>query len=110
MKIPRRFTRAGESPYAGIQFVPRTSGIVNPLEKIAERYTAEMPWTIRILLRMIGVGQRSGGILMSYLLSERKYLRALIELGYQDGINRRDEIMEFLGIKTVPVKDREMPQ
>ncbi|MBI3024801.1 MAG: hypothetical protein HYY66_03825, partial [Candidatus Tectomicrobia bacterium] len=30
MKIPRHFARAGDELYAGIQFVPRTSRIVNP--------------------------------------------------------------------------------
>ena len=77
-----------------------------PLEKIAERYVKDMPWTIRILLRMIGVRQRSGGILVSYLLSERNYIRALIDMGYQDGLKRRDEIMRFLD---VPQPADEMP-
>ncbi|KXS33565.1 MAG: Patatin [Candidatus Gallionella acididurans] len=66
-----------------------------PLEKIAERYASEMPWTIRLLLRLVGARQ-SGGILLSYLLSESKYTRALIDLGYQDTLNRRDEILRFL--------------
>ena len=30
MKIPRRFTVAGQDPYAGIVFEPRTSEIRNP--------------------------------------------------------------------------------
>ena len=30
MQISRRFTHVGQSPYAGITFVPRTSRIVNP--------------------------------------------------------------------------------
>ena len=78
-----------------------------PLEKIAERYAAEMPWPIRLLLRLIGA-RESGGILISYLLSESKYTRALIDLGYQDALKRRDEIMGFLEIPPKPVK--ELPQ
>jgi NTE family protein len=70
-----------------------------PLEKIAERYASEMPWTIRLLLRLIGSRQESGGILLSYLLSESKYTRALIDLGYQDALKRRDEIMNFLEVQ-----------
>jgi NTE family protein len=81
-----------------------------PLEKIAERYVAEMPWTIRLLLRLIGVRQHSGGILVSYLLSERRYIRALIDLGYQDALNRRDEIMGFLEAPTEKPQSKEMPQ
>lgn len=79
-----------------------------PLEKIAERYAAEMPWTIRLLLRLIGARPHSGGILISYLLSESKFTRALIDLGYQDALKRRDEIMGFLDMPPQPVA--EMPQ
>jgi NTE family protein len=79
-----------------------------PLEKIAERYVMELPWTIRLLLRLVGARQHSGGILISYLLSESKYTRALIDLGYQDALKRRDEIMRFLNVPPQPVA--EMPQ
>jgi NTE family protein len=84
--------------------------VVSPsqsLEKIAERYAAEMPWTIRLLMRLIGARQ-SGGILLSYLLSESKYTRALIDLGYQDTLKQRDEILGFLELQTPP--DQEMPE
>lgn len=67
-----------------------------PIEKIAARYAAELPWTIRLLLSLIGARQRSGSTLVSYLLSEKKFCRALIDLGYQDGLKRRDEIMRFI--------------
>jgi NTE family protein len=68
-----------------------------PLEKIAERHIAQLPWTIRLLLRSVGVMQRSGANLVSYLLFEKHYCRALIDLGYQDALKRRDEIEKFLG-------------
>ena len=79
-----------------------------PIEKIAERYVTELPWTIRLLLRLIGARHQSGGALVSYLLSEKKFCRALIDLGYQDAIKRRDEIMAFLELE--PRQDEEMPQ
>jgi NTE family protein len=79
-----------------------------PIEKIAERYAAELPWTIRLLLRLIGARQQSGVTLVSYLLSEKKFCRALIDLGYQDALTRRDEIMDFLEVK--PGQDDRMPQ
>ena len=79
-----------------------------PIDKIAERYASELPWTIRLLLRLIGAGQQSGGTLVSYLLSEKKFCRALIDLGYQDGIKRRDEIMAFLELH--PRQEEVMPQ
>lgn len=79
-----------------------------PIDKIAERHAAELPWTIRLLLRLIGARQRSGGTLVSYLLSEKKFCNALIDLGYQDALKRRDEIMEFLGV--MPNQGQEMPE
>ena len=79
-----------------------------PIDKIAERYVKELPWTIRLLLRLVGARHHSGVTLVSYLLSERNYCRALIDLGYQDALNRRDEIMKFL--EAQPRQDVEMPQ
>jgi NTE family protein len=74
-----------------------------PIEKIAERYAAELPWTIRLLLRIIGARQQSGATLVSYLLSEKKFCRALIDLGYQDALKQHDEIMKFLEVEAGPV-------
>ncbi|HLP98416.1 MAG TPA: patatin-like phospholipase family protein [Sideroxyarcus sp.] len=66
------------------------------LERVAERHISQLPWTIRLLLRSVGVMRRSGANLVSYLLFDRHYCRALIELGYQDALKRREEIMAFL--------------
>jgi len=73
-----------------------------PIEKIAERYAGELPWTIRLLLRLVGATGHSGATLLSYLLSERKFCNALIELGYQDAMLRRDEILHFLNRPSQP--------
>lgn len=67
-----------------------------PLEKVAERYIRNLPWTIRLLLRVAGVMRGSGANLVSYLLFDRHYCRALIDLGYQDALKRREEIVAFL--------------
>ena len=66
------------------------------IEKVAEQYTRYLPWTIRLLLRMIGVMHGSGANLVAYLLSEQHFCRALIDMGYRDAQARRDEIMAFL--------------
>lgn len=73
-----------------------------PIEKIAERYASELPWTIRLLLRLVGAVQQGGSILISYLLSEKKYCSALIDLGYQDALKRREEILRFLEVEPLP--------
>ncbi len=66
-----------------------------PLERLAERYVSYLPWTIRLLLRGVGVMRGSGANLVSYLLFDKHYCRALIDLGYQDAFKRRDEILKF---------------
>jgi len=67
------------------------------IEKIAERYIHGMPWTIRFLMSLIGVVRRGGGAnLLSYLLSEKNFCRALIDMGYRDALARKEEILAFL--------------
>lgn len=68
-----------------------------PIERMAVRYLNELPWTVRFLLRGIGAMNRNGSNLASYLLFEEGYCRALIDLGYQDTMARRGEVLEFLG-------------
>ena len=45
---------------------------------------------VRFLLRAIGAMNRNGSNLASYLLFEARFCRALIDLGYQDTMARRD--------------------
>jgi NTE family protein len=70
------------------------------LERIAARYANELPRTIRILLSTVGAMRQSGSNLLSYLLFEKSYCRALIQLGYHDTMARRDDLLTFLGYST----------
>jgi len=67
-----------------------------PIERMVVRHVHELPWTLRFLLRGIGAMNRNGSNLASYLLFEAGYCRALIDLGYQDTMARRAELLEFL--------------
>ena len=67
------------------------------LEPIALAHAGELPRTIRALLYTVGALRRSGANLLSYLLFERSYCRALIRLGYKDTMERKDELVQFLG-------------
>jgi NTE family protein len=67
------------------------------LERIAVQYAHELPRTIRILLASVGAMRQSGSNLLSYLLFEKSYCRALIQLGYQDTMTRKEDLLTFLG-------------
>ncbi len=67
------------------------------LEKIAISHVHELPRTIRVLLYTVGALKRSGSNLASYLLFEPGFCRALIQLGYDDAMKRRADLMAFLG-------------
>lgn len=67
------------------------------LEKIAADFSSELPRTIRLLLSSVGGTRRSGSNLLSYLLFEKSYCRALIKLGYKDTMSRKDDLLSFLG-------------
>mgnify|MGYP000141189585 CR=1 FL=1 len=73
--------------------------LINPsrnFSQIAKNYYYQMPSAIRFLLRFIGVTKNTESALLSYILFEKSYTRKLIEVGYQDGLERLDEIVAFL--------------
>ena len=68
------------------------------LDHLAARHAHALPWSVRALLRGIGAMNQNGGALTSYLLFERSYTNALIDLGYADTLARRDEVLRFLDL------------
>ncbi|MDH3286747.1 MAG: patatin-like phospholipase family protein [Betaproteobacteria bacterium] len=67
------------------------------LERIAVANAHELPRTIRLLLNSVGALRRSGANVLSYLLFEKSYCRALIRLGYEDTMQREEDLATFLG-------------
>jgi NTE family protein len=66
------------------------------LDVIAARFAHTLPRPIRWLLRGLGAMRRGGGNLTSYLLFEREYCQALIDLGYHDTMAKREEVEKFI--------------
>jgi NTE family protein len=66
------------------------------LRDVAGRHARELPIALRMLLKGLGATRRDGRQLVSYLLFESGFTRELIDLGYKDGLAKRDELEAFL--------------
>ncbi len=75
-----------------------------PLDEIAARHRRLLPRALRLFLHGPGATRASGAGVLSYLLFEAGYCNELIELGYQDVMNRRSELEAFLGPALVQPK------
>ena len=72
------------------------------IRSIAYKHRKELPFAVRTLLRGIA-GRRPGeNRLLSYLLFEKKFTRELIELGYRDALNVRDQLQDFVFDRPIP--------
>ncbi|MGB5439595.1 MAG: patatin-like phospholipase family protein [Gammaproteobacteria bacterium] len=89
--------------------------VISPTRDIREiigRYVDNFPRSVRILLKGIGALTREGRPLMSYLMFDAPYCKELMELGYEDGMAARDQILHLLGhdelIEAVPEQETEV--
>ena len=68
------------------------------LDRIAAEHATALPWAVKLMLSGVGAMNRHGGALTSYLLFEKPYTRALIDLGYADTLAQSTEVGDFLGL------------
>lgn len=72
------------------------------LRVLAQKHRHELPRALRMLLW--GIGGKHGGAtrLLSYLMFERAYTRELIELGYHDAMQVREQLEDFIAGRDIP--------
>ncbi len=97
------------APVDGLELKHVDCLVLSPSEafdRITTRHLHALPRTVRYFLRGIGATRRSGSNLASYVLFERPFCRALMRLGYDDTMARRDEIAAFLDLDGSRVQPR----
>lgn len=90
-----------EASRAQLALHPIKTLVIKPsedLSKIAARFYDDMPWAIKTLLGFFGIDRQSDSSIVSYLLFEKSYTSALIDLGYQDGMAHLDELKAFFNL------------
>jgi NTE family protein len=66
------------------------------LAAMALQYAHRLPSAVRTLLRAFGSTAGTGANLTSYLMFDPAFCRALIALGFEDTMARRDDVVAFL--------------
>ncbi|MFT5134322.1 MAG: NTE family protein [Gammaproteobacteria bacterium] len=65
-------------------------------DEIAAKHIEDLPWAMRLAMKVIGATRKGGGIsLASYLLFEKNFCKELIDCGYHDAMAQKEDIMEF---------------
>ena len=77
------------------------SYMLNPSKNfhvIASEHFEELKWSLRFILRMMGVEKDSETTLTSYILFEQNYCKKLIQMGMEDALEQETQIREFLNL------------
>ena len=78
---------------------PVDSMIISPsieINEIAQSYAQSLPITMRSLYRAVGAMSPNGSTLLSYVLFEAPFCKALIELGRNDTLQQKDKVLQFI--------------
>ena len=66
------------------------------INQLATHKFHHLPWSVKTLLRLVGIKRDSESSLTSYLLFEPAFTKALIQLGYTETLGREEELRTFL--------------
>src|SRR5215472_4852112 len=91
---PRVGARAASEPMRSVE--PFVLGPSADLAIVAAAFAHKMPRAIRYVMEGLGTPNAQSADLMSYLLFDSSYTRALLEIDYNDAQARIDEIEAFL--------------
>lgn len=75
--------------------------VLNPshdFNAIAAEHYYDLPMSVRLLLRSVGISNDSESSIVSYLLFEKNFCSELIKLGFEDAMAKEQEIRHFLSI------------
>jgi NTE family protein len=103
----RRMNRlVKEYPKCGELGLRRVDALVirpsHDLGVIATEFEAELPRTLRHIIRGLGSQETNRSDMIATLLFQPCFIRKMIEIGEQDGISRAGEIAAFLGFEQPP--------
>ncbi|MGF1687981.1 patatin-like phospholipase family protein [Photobacterium japonica] len=65
-------------------------------EPLVQQYYSHLPPMTRALMRLIGISPKNDAAITSYLLFEPAYIQALIQMGYEDTLEKEAELRTFL--------------
>lgn len=96
-RINEFIRRVPEGYRDNLNFREVKSVFIHPSEDIgalASQMSSKLPRIVRYLLKGLGPLEEASE-LVSYLLFEKEFTTRLIEMGYRDGMNSRQEIVDF---------------
>ncbi|MFT6733905.1 MAG: NTE family protein [Polaribacter sp.] len=65
------------------------------LSEISGKHFNVLPPVVKFFFRRLGIDDDEGSSILSYLLFESAYTKELIDLGYNDAMNLKQEIIDF---------------
>ena len=66
------------------------------IKKIAKEHYKDVPYSVKLLMKGLGLKNREESELLSFLLFESSFTSSLIQLGFEDGMTNQSEIKDIV--------------